>query len=75
MYGSSIHLVPPTKSLIETESTNGLFARVETTPDTSFASMDENDLTEEYDKFGVGNQHKEEDWLNGDLELVHIAWY
>ena len=73
VYGSSIHLVPPTKSLTETESTNDLFARVETTPDTSFASMDENDLTEEYDKFGVSNQYEEEDWLNGDVELVCIT--
>ena len=40
----------------------------ETTPDTSFASVDENDLTEEYDKYGVSN-HLLNSSLDGEVSV------
>lgn len=77
VYGSSIRLVPLAKShLLDnsgagTEGINSLLDGIESTPDTSIVSLDENDLTEEYDKFGVSNEHGE-NWLDGDEELVCI---
>ncbi len=49
IYGSHIRLIPPPKS--STVSNRHEVDDVESTPDTSFASIDENDLTEEYDKY------------------------
>lgn len=75
VYGSSIRLVPLAKphflgnSGASTESTNSLLDGIDSTPDTSLVSLDEDDLTEEYDKFGVSNEHGE-NWLDGDELLV-----
>lgn len=67
VYGSCIRLVPPSEPhLAVDKGTDGLVDGVESTPDTSLVSVDENDLTEEYDMFGVIND-SHEDWLDGDM--------
>jgi hypothetical protein len=39
---------------------------IESTPDTSFVSVDENGLMNEHDEFGVGDHN----WLDEDNEMV-----
>lgn len=58
VYGNHLRLIPPSylhhqPSTAGSESTSTTIDGVESTPDTSLASIDENDLTEEYDKYGM----------------------
>lgn len=67
VYGSCIRLVPPASPhLIDNEGTDNHLVGMESTPNTSLVSVDEDDLTEEYDMFGVINE-RQEDWLDGDM--------
>lgn len=77
VYGSHIRLLPPPNAhsnLLSPQSdhstTSGtgtnLLDGIESTPDTSFTSLDENDLTEEYDKYYVNNHNE----LDEDLIKV-----
>lgn len=77
IYGSSIRLLPPPRetaggSTTSTSTTLELLEGVESTPDTSFVSLDENDLTEEYDKYCVDNQLQDY-LLSGNEAMPPIA--
>ncbi len=76
IYGSHIRLIPPPSYLLGPYSDHPVVGSkgsgivpdgIESTPDTSFASLDENDLTEEYDKFYVNKEQHQEDWI--DMEV------
>ena len=75
IYGSHIRLLPPLTTDFSVGS-SGIRGEesaqcdgFESTPDTSFASVDENDLTEEYDKYAAN------DLLDdcADIEVTHKA--
>ena len=74
VYGSSLRLLPPPQTTAAaggstTTTTLDLLDGMESTPDTSFVSLDENDLTEEYDKYCVDNQ-LQDCLLNGNEVMV-----
>ena len=68
IYGSHIRFLPPATL---PHAIEGAGDGIETTPDTSVISVDENDLTEEYDKYCVDDK-KQNDWLDGEEDLGRL---
>ena len=62
VYGCSLRLVPPPSSA-HAHPPSPLATTVENTPDTSFTSVDENDLTEEYDNYYNSSDQPQEEWI------------
>ena len=67
LYGSSIRVVPPSSSQ---PPSGNVSMEQESTPDTSVASVDENDLTAIYDRYGSVTDDNGSQWFVDDCFLT-----
>lgn len=86
IYGNHVRLVPPSNTHSHPVSpcpshtrtniigNDPLWDGMESTPDTSFTSVDENDLTEEYDKYCSNANELQEEWTEIEVCYQYIVW-